>query len=229
MKIATLSFLSCVAQSMPEEMATLRVSELNAALIGLLRNVPLDVVAAPGAKKQKNPGLIELDGNRIRDFFTILNLSTTRWYTVQQILGCHVFSVMRNWLDATYCQGAACVAADPLTDVVKDTIIEYCLRLLQQCALKGVDEKHVEAAGALTVQSAALEVIRIFDALCTADPAVVPRLLPEMKRLDNRSTEPADALVTLALIRFFINHKDAVVYDLQPALIAHFDKTLPRM
>jgi hypothetical protein len=227
--MAALSFLSCVAQSLPDRLASLRVSEFNAALIGLLRNVQCDVVLAPGAKKPKNAGLIEVDGNRIRDFFTVLNLSTTRWYTISQIMSCHVFSMVRGWLDAVYCRGEAGEAADPLTVTVKDAIVEYCIRVLQQCSLNGIDDKYVDAGDRLMIQGAALEVIGIFDALCTADPSIIPRLLPEVKRLDKRCTEPGDAVVSLALMRFFINHREVVVYDLQPALVAHFGKTLLKM
>lgn len=244
--MAALSFLTCVAQSIPGQLATFRVAEVNAALVGLLRNVPVEVASAPNTKRPKNVSLVEVDGNRIRDFFTVLNLATTRWYTLSQIMSCHVFSMLRGWIDAVYCHRPQRTDAtgelntstrsaadnddngegpDPLTDTVRDSIIEYCFRVLQQCALN-LDDKTLDAMDKRMIQGAALEVIGIFEALCTADPSVVPRLLPEIKRLDKRCSDPADAVVSLALMRFFIKHQEVVVYDLQPALTAHFGTTV---
>ena len=88
------------------------------------------------------------------------------------------------------------------------------MRVLQQSALRPIDEKNIDAADRLMVQGAAIEALGVLGCLCTVDPAVVPRVLPAVKRLDRRSSAPADALLNLTVMRFFIDHQDHVVYDL---------------
>jgi hypothetical protein len=61
------------------------------------------------------------------------------------------------------------------------------------------------------VQGAAIEALGVLGCLCTVDPAVMPRVLPSVKRLDRRSSAPADALLNLTVMRFFIDHQDHVV------------------
>lgn len=50
--------------------------------------------------------------------------------------------------------------------------------MLQQSALRPIDEKHVDAADRLMVQGAAIEALGVLGCLCTIDPAVMPRVLP---------------------------------------------------
>jgi len=88
LKMASLTYLERVAVCMPESVRSLRVSELNASLVGCLRTVSTEASPPPAGagKKVKNPALIEVDGNRIRDFFTVLNYSTTRAYSADQVM-----------------------------------------------------------------------------------------------------------------------------------------------
>jgi AP-5 complex subunit zeta-1 len=100
---------------------------------------------------------------------------------------------------------------------------------------------------------AMLESIRVLDSLCSLDEALVPKLFPIMKKLFNiikarsaaettntsqtsnssqltLSYSPAieriGGLIDLALLQFFLNHSEKVVYDPEPLFRSYFETCL---
>eukprot|EP00040_Diaphanoeca_grandis_P009264 m.48195 g.48195 ORF g.48195 m.48195 type:complete len:804 (-) comp20688_c0_seq1:131-2542(-) len=234
LRLAATTFLVSTAVSMPHLIRPLRVAEFNASLIGMLRNVSKDALAAPIPKqtkmfsqtKPKQAHIMEPDGSKIRDFFTVLNISPTKCHSKDQIMSAYAFSAIRSWLDQNYrtnVPGTHDVEIDDITDTVRESMLEYTLRVIQQCTTKVSEERFPGVH--ITVQAVAIEAVQILDTMCAADPVLVPRLFPDMKRLSAAKCA-ADPFLQLTIIKFFAHHGEQVVYDLQPSLSTFFGKTL---
>eukprot|EP00041_Stephanoeca_diplocostata_P027867 m.777511 g.777511 ORF g.777511 m.777511 type:complete len:811 (+) comp23265_c1_seq6:330-2762(+) len=240
LQLSALCFIGALAQHVPELVRRLRVQELTATLISILREasmIPAEVPPLPkhqaklfGTSQSKIHSMNEMDGSKsLREVFTLLNVSSTRWYSSDQIISVHVFAVIRGWLDAIYL-GTADSGAEVLTDTAKDALVEHCLVTMQQACAKIAEERYVASADRELLKGALLEGIAVLDTLCCIDKTLVSRLLPDFKRLERRCVQSpgSEPLLHLAVLRFFATHGDDVGYDLQPALTAFFGQVLLR-
>jgi hypothetical protein len=123
----------------------------------------------------------------------------------------------------------------------QETIVKYCLRVIEQSKAKLLptdvtSEKSTSSSNRDLADAALIECIRILDLLCKSDTALIARLFPTMKKLFNiantrvaseteLSSQPANVSavidkygghIDLALLQFFLNHSEAVVYDPEP-------------
>jgi len=77
----------------------------------------------------------ELDGSNIRDFFTVLNLC--QFFTQDQMLNIHMFSLLHAWLSTNFLpfvdgMGKKRKASRVLSEDLKEIIIRYCVRVIDQ-------------------------------------------------------------------------------------------------
>ncbi|XP_062507913.1 AP-5 complex subunit zeta-1-like [Corticium candelabrum] len=103
---------------------------------------------------------------------------------------------------------------------LKDKAVEYCLRIIDQCERKPTKPLDEEL-----LQASLYEAIVTLDELCTLDKSLVPRLFPPVKKLFARmggNYTSYHARILMAVLLFFLDHGEVVVYDSQPACTALF-------
>eukprot|EP00117_Sycon_ciliatum_P049570 scpid39477/ scgid4871/ AP-5 complex subunit zeta-1; Adapter-related protein complex 5 zeta subunit len=131
---------------------------------------------------------------------------------------------------------------------LREKAYDYCMRLVDQC-----DKKPEKKSDEDLVHSALLEVTFLLDRLCTNSSTMVPRAFPTIKRIYSRLTSAVqtaqvggggggaaggvagtgavclnncESQLLLALIQFFLNHAETVVYDSDPACSLFFGQVL---
>lgn len=107
---------------------------------------------------------------------------------------------------------------------LQDTIVSYCLRVIEQSKMKRPDSKPTQLPDQSDI--ALVESIRILDVICTIDQQLVARIFPVLKKVLTRSTSKSSCHLILTLLRFFINHSDTVMYDPEPLFRSFFEQYL---
>ncbi|XP_070580171.1 AP-5 complex subunit zeta-1-like isoform X1 [Ptychodera flava] len=176
----------------------------------------------------------DIDGTPSRDIFTVLSIG--QYLSGDQLLNIHSFSMLKNWLLLS--RPAASTVAPPdtkaLTEsmsmtggfsdrakhVLREKAYEYCLRIIDQCERKPMKGQDYDLQHACLV-----EALSVLDILCTQDSSLVPRLFPTIKRVYSQISDNVDyPRVHLALVQFFLNHGETVMYDPQPAMDTYFGR-----
>lgn len=168
----------------------------------------------------------ELDGSISREIFTVLNLAQT--YTEDQSFNILTFSNIHAWLSALY-QKKNKTSQQPsseneitetitLNSTFQETIIAYCLRVIEQSKLKPLTPD-------LMIEATVSEAIHILDLLSSLDPSLVPRLIHQVKKSVTNPTAN-NGTTFLAILQYILNHSEAVVYDLETVFRTFFAEFL---
>ncbi|XP_074647324.1 AP-5 complex subunit zeta-1-like [Tubulanus polymorphus] len=168
--------------------------------------------------KSDQPSTVtEIDGSLNRDFFTILNVG--KYYTDDQLLNVHSFSVLKVWLQQQEMSDVKNVNKEFL-----ETIIDYCFRVMDQAERKPKVFQDADVQHAVVI-----EAISILDSICKLETCLIPRVFQTVKRLHSKlvlAQDVSQPRILLALLQFFLNHSEAVVYDPQPFIDFYFDKVI---
>eukprot|EP01132_Coremiostelium_polycephalum_P005947 gene5947-7406_t len=184
----------------------------------------------------------ELDGSITIEFFTVLNNSQV--YTEDQTFNIYSFSMLYTWLTSLYKpqqsqqqQSNTSPENRILNQPFQNTIVSYCLRIIDQSKLKPLVEssssKNSPELDNLSV-IALLESVRILDYMCCLDNNLIPKIFPTVQKAyqlhlpSSRTTNANSGHVLLALLQFFVNHSHTLVYDPEPLFRAYFQTYLPR-
>ncbi|XP_013416069.1 AP-5 complex subunit zeta-1 [Lingula anatina] len=183
--------------------------------------------------KKEEELMTELDGTPSKDQFTVLSLG--KYYSSDQMLNIHSFSVLHTWLKNTSRAGLF-VTSDTssaedldssMTDVSSKHILiekslDYCFRLLDQC------ERRVKQPKDLSLQEGVLiEVLSVLDCICQLKPGHVTRVFTYAQRLYDRiANDAAQARVVLQIIQLFLNHGDIAGFNSDSALEHYFGTIL---
>ena len=75
---------------------------------------------------------------------------------------------------------------------------------------------------------ALMEAIRVLDLLCKISPTKLPKVFPILKKVVNRNSqkEKNSNHIVLAILQFFVNHAEQMVYDPEPVLRNFFTAQL---
>jgi hypothetical protein len=189
--------------------------------------------------------VLEPDGSPAREFFTVLNV--TGQLSLEQHLNIHAFSALRAYLTAAYAPkepGAYAVArrlylclssptsvslcrSSPLprpSPEFIDDIVAYCLRVMDQAKVKGVDSAARSTSQQPDVSAVAFaEALRILDVVCALDQASATKLLPVIKRSAALPASQGDGSVFLAHLQFFLDHSVPSIQDVEPFFQNYFD------
>ncbi|RDD43954.1 AP-5 complex subunit zeta-1 [Trichoplax sp. H2] len=106
-------------------------------------------------------------------------------------------------------------------DKLLDIILTYCSRLIDQSELKATNSVDT------TLQfSCLVEVVTLMNNVCDCDPSSIPALFNKVKRIYKQVLDVNKGRTLLAVIQFFINFGDTVVFDTKDALEFFFAKVL---
>ncbi|ESP03920.1 hypothetical protein LOTGIDRAFT_230221 [Lottia gigantea] len=186
-----------------------------------IQQAPNPYTINPFRKDQTNI-VNEIDGTPSQNFFTFLNIG--QYYTEDQFLNIHSFSMLYKWLyhchkqltsDTTVTNNGSDMSP---TDRCKQVFgnlasktVEYCFRLLDQC------ERKPKVATDAEIQIACLyETVTILDLICSIEANYIPKVHQEIKRLYTRLSHDVTAFpVIIQILQFFINHNITVLYQSQ--------------
>merc|ERR1740123_841189 len=70
-------------------------------------------------------------------------------------------------------------------------------------------------------EATSMEAVRILDLLCLMDPSLVSCIFPAVKKVYERTANRQSGLVFSAVLQFFVNHGQHVIFDVDPVL-QHF-------
>nr|XP_006817112.1 PREDICTED: AP-5 complex subunit zeta-1-like [Saccoglossus kowalevskii] len=232
--------LSCLANAVMLHQSILDKEQMHivsSQLADWLRNASVHQAQNPFSRKvfkgEEGSLVTDIDGTASRDIFTILSIG--HYYSGDQLLNIHSFSMLKSWLISSHPSAIPLDKASLETSesyssgfstrargVLKEKSCEYCLRIIDQC-----ERKPMKAQDGHLQHACLVEVLSILDILCQQDNTLIARLFPTIKRVYLQIADNMDyPRVHLALIQFFLNHGDTVMYDPQQAYETFFTKLL---
>jgi len=121
-----------------------------------------------------------------------------------------------------------------LDDRFREVIVSYCLRVLSQVERETAMDpcpppslvRHSPHRVSLNhhtwtrefAECCAMESVRILDLLCLMQPEIVSRIFPAVKKVYERTADRQGGLVFTAVLQFFLNHSQHVIFDIEPVL-----------
>jgi hypothetical protein len=162
-----------------------------------------------GSSSTQAPTL-EPDGKPTNELFTVLSASFD--YSLDQLLNVEAFCCIRAWLADVYVKPPSPqedLLTRKLDAVLRDCVVDYCLRVLAQARLPVAEEpgtaRSSASAAALRSNSGrplALlclnEAVRVLDTVCGLDGALVPRVFPLVRA--------AAPVASLEGLEFLLHH-----------------------
>lgn len=67
-------------------------------------------------------------------------------------------------------------------------------------------------------EATSMEAVRILDLICLMDPSLVSWIFPAVKKVYERTANRQSGLVFAAVLQFFVNHGQHVIFDVDPVL-----------
>lgn len=117
-----------------------------------------------------------------------------------------------------------------LDDSFRQVVIQVCLRILSQVERDIASEKvsYMQLGARYVIsdldwmkeftEATSMEAVRILDLLCLMDPSLVSRIFPAVKKVYERTANRQSGLVFAAVLQFFVNHGQHVIFDVDPVL-----------
>ncbi|XP_067858992.1 AP-5 complex subunit zeta-1 isoform X2 [Heptranchias perlo] len=208
-----------------------------------LQGVPLSSGGFFSPRSRQPASILEVDGAVAGDFFTVLSIG--QYYTEDQWMNMHSFSMIRKWLQWTGASGVNINDADekseldssimsmvsasstssrlmPPKERLREKMFEYCNRLIEQSDRKALKKSDSELQKACLV-----EAVTLLDLICRQDPLFVYRAFPVVKALYGRiSADSAFARVLLPVAQFYLNHSELAAVDSE-AVYRHLFTKIP--
>lgn len=181
-------------------------------------------------RSRQPASILEVDGAVTGDFFTVLSIG--QYYTEDQWLNMHSFSMIRKWLRWHEAGGVCNSDTDERSELdssimsvvsasstssrllapkerLREKTFEYCNRLIEQCDRKALKKSDSELQKACLIEAVAL-----MDLICRHDPLFVYRAFPVVKALYSRiSADAGFARVLLPVAQFYLNHSELAAVD----------------
>ncbi|XP_043945428.1 AP-5 complex subunit zeta-1 [Protopterus annectens] len=242
--------LSKVIKLSPAILNEDQVNMINKKFVDWLRyaSVQQGVLVSSGGffsgSRTRQPGPInEVDGAVAADFFTVLSIGN--YYTEDQWMNVHVFSMLRKWL---LCYGSDVITGDdadiksesegsvmsmvsaastssrllPPKERLREKALEYCLRLIEQS-----DRKAVKKLDSDLQKACLIEAVYLMDIICQQDSSFVYRAFSCLKALYSRICgDFAFARVILPIAQFFLRHSEMAAVESE-AVYRHLFTKLP--
>ncbi|XP_072337054.1 AP-5 complex subunit zeta-1 isoform X2 [Scyliorhinus torazame] len=208
-----------------------------------LQGVPLSSGGFFSPRSRQPASIFEVDGAVAGDFFTVLSIG--QYYTEDQWLNMHSFSMIRKWLQCFGESGGNSNDADekseldssvmsmvsasstssrlmPPKERLREKTFEYCNRLIEQSDRKALKKSDSELQKACLV-----EAVTLLDLICRQDPLFVYRAFPVVKALYGRiSSDSGFARVLLPVVQFYLNHSELAAVDSE-AVYRHLFTKIP--
>ncbi|XP_041062389.1 AP-5 complex subunit zeta-1 isoform X2 [Carcharodon carcharias] len=194
-------------------------------------------------RSRQPASILEVDGAVAGDFFTVLSIG--QYYTEDQWLNMHSFSMIRKWLQCFGASGVNSNDADekseldssvmsmvsasstssrlmPPKERLREKTFEYCNRLIEQSDRNALKKSDSELQKACLV-----EAVTLLDLICRQDPQFVYRAFPVVKALYGRiSSDSVFARVLLPVTQFYLNHSELAAVDSE-AVYRHLFTKIP--
>ncbi|XP_038676077.1 AP-5 complex subunit zeta-1 [Scyliorhinus canicula] len=208
-----------------------------------LQGVPLSSGGFFSPRSRQPASILEVDGAVAGDFFTVLSIG--QYYTEDQWLNMHSFSMIRKWLQCFGESGGNSNDADekseldssvmsmvsasstssrlmPPKERLREKTFEYCNRLIEQSDRKALKKSDSELQKACLV-----EAVTLLDLICRQDPLFVYRAFPVVKALYGRiNSDSGFARVLLPVVQFYLNHSELAAVDSE-AVYRHLFTKIP--
>uniref|UniRef100_UPI00398EC1EE AP-5 complex subunit zeta-1 n=1 Tax=Pristiophorus japonicus TaxID=55135 RepID=UPI00398EC1EE len=208
-----------------------------------LQGVPLSSGGFFSPRSRQPASILEVDGAVAGDFFTVLSIG--QYYTEDQWLNMHSFSMIRKWLQWSGASGVSNSDADekseldssimsmvsasstssrlmPPKERLREKTFEYCNRLIEQS-----DRKALKKSDSELQKACLIEAVTLLDLICRQDPLFVYRAFPVVKALYGRiSADSAFARVLLPVAQFYLNHSELAAVDSE-AVYRHLFTKIP--
>ncbi|XP_067911904.1 AP-5 complex subunit zeta-1 [Heterodontus francisci] len=208
-----------------------------------LQGVPLSFGGFFSPRSRQPASILEVDGAVAGDFFTVLSIG--QYYTEDQWLNMHSFSMIRRWLqwfgasrvnsndadekselDSSIMSMVSASSTSsrlmPPKERLREKTFEYCNRLIEQSDRKALKKSDSELQKVCLV-----EAVSLLDLICRQDPLFVYRAFPVVKALYGRiSTDSAFARVLLPVAQFYLNHSELAAVDSE-AVYRHLFTKIP--
>ena len=122
-----------------------------------------------------------------------------------------------------------------LDEEFREVVISICLRILSQVELDivrdGPQQMRLGARYVISeldwmrefIEGVSMEAVRILDLLCLMDPSLVTRIFPAVKKVYERTANRQSGVVFAAVLQFFVNHGQHVIFDVDPVLHHFFE------
>ncbi|XP_051877477.1 AP-5 complex subunit zeta-1 [Pristis pectinata] len=197
---------------------------------GTVQGVPHSSGGFFSPRSRQPASILEVDGAVAGDFFTVLCIG--QYYTEDQWLNMHSFSMIRRWLQWSGASGINNSDADerselessmmsvvsasstssrlmPPKERLREKTFEYCNRLIEQS-----DRKALKKSDSELQKACLIEAVTLMDLICRHDPLFVYRAFPVVKALYSRiSTDSGFARVLLPVAQFYLNHSELAAVD----------------
>lgn len=245
-----LPVLSNVISLSPSVLNEDQVNMINKKFVDWLRyaSVQQGVLVSSGGffsgSRTRQPGPVnEVDGAVAADFFTVLSVGN--YYTEDQWMNVHVFSMLRKWL---LCYGSDVVSGDdadnksgsdgsvmsmvsaastssrllPPKERLREKALEYCMRLIEQS-----DRKAIKKLDSDLQKACLIEAVNLMDIICQQDSSFVYRAFSCLKALYSRICgDFTFARVILPIAQFFLRHSEMAAVESE-AVYRHLFTKLP--
>uniref|UniRef100_A0A4W3J1S6 Adaptor related protein complex 5 subunit zeta 1 n=1 Tax=Callorhinchus milii TaxID=7868 RepID=A0A4W3J1S6_CALMI len=228
-----LPILSKVLDLTPEALNEEQVNTMSRKLVDWLRyastvqGIPISSGGFFSSPRLRQPApVLEVDGAVAGDFFTVLSIG--QYYTEDQWLNMHSFSMIKKWLLCYEAEGASSPEADekseldssimsmvsacstssrlmPPKERLREKVFEYCNRLIEQS-----DRSKCE----INKGRCLVEAVILLDLICRQDMLFVYRAFPVVKALYGRiCADSTFARVLLPVAQFYLNHSETAGVD----------------
>ncbi|XP_043567843.1 AP-5 complex subunit zeta-1 isoform X2 [Chiloscyllium plagiosum] len=208
-----------------------------------LQGVPLSSGGFFSPRSRQPASILEVDGAVAGDFFTLLSIG--HYYTEDQWLNMHSFSMIRKWLQCFGASGFNSNDADekseldssvmsivsasstssrlmPPKERLREKTFEYCNRLIEQS-----DRKAIKKSDSELQKACLIEAMILLDLICRQDPSFVYRAFPVVKALYGRiCADSGFARVLLPVVQFYLNHSELAAVDSE-AIYRHLFTKIP--
>lgn len=117
-----------------------------------------------------------------------------------------------------------------LDETFREVVISICLRMLSQVerdiVLDNVTQMRLGSKYIVSdldwikefTEATSMEAVRILDLVCLMDPSLVSQIFPAVKKVYERTANRQSGLVFSAVLQFFVNHGQHVIFDVDPVL-----------
>ncbi|XP_078274538.1 AP-5 complex subunit zeta-1 isoform X2 [Rhinoraja longicauda] len=197
---------------------------------GTVQGVSLSSGGFFSPRSRQPASILEVDGAVTGDFFTVLSIG--QYYTEEQWLNVHSFSMIRKWLRWSEAGGGSNSDTDerseldssimsvvsasstssrllPPKERLREKTFEYCNRLIEQC-----DRKALKKSDSELQKACLIEAVTLMDLICRHDPLFVYRAFPVVKALYSRIiADSSFARVLLPVAQFYLNHSELAAVD----------------